>query len=168
MVIQVLGFDPGIKISGYGLVKRNEENKLVSTAYGVIRNSSPDSFPAYLGKVYRELKRVLKEFELQSLAVEEPFLAKNPNIALKIGQIAGVASIVGIEEGLEVNSYSTLQVKQAVVGYGQATKEQMQEMVKRLLFLEEIPQPDDAADALGVAICHLQCLDWKQKVAKHD
>lgn len=162
----VLGFDPGIKISGYGLVERDQKNRLIPIDYGIITNSSEDYFPVYLEKIYNELTNIVGRFKPDSFAIEEPFLAKNPSIALKVGQVVGVVTLVGIKRGLKIFTYSTLQVKQAIVGYGRAEKSQVQEMARMLLSLKEKLHPDDIADALGVAICCLQCIDWEDKVKR--
>ena len=160
----VFGVDPGIQITGYGLVKKDEENRFISVDQGIIKNSFKENFPLYLEKIYNESVRIIEEFKPDTLAIEEPFLAKNPRIALKMGQIEGVATLAGIHKGLEVYTYSTLQVKQAIVGYGRAEKYQVQEMIRVFLSLEEIPRPDDVADALGVAICRLQSMDWEDAI----
>ena len=160
----VFGVDPGVQITGYGLVKKDEENRFVPVGQGIIKNSFKENFPLYLQKIYNKSVRIIEEFNPDTLAIEEPFLAKNPRIALKMGQIEGVVTLAGIHKGLEVYTYSTLQVKQAIVGYGRAEKSQVQEMVRIFLSLEEIPRPDDVADALGVAICRLQSMDWEDAI----
>jgi crossover junction endodeoxyribonuclease RuvC len=162
----VLGFDPGIKVSGYGMVKKGAGEKLIAVDYGIIKNSSPDSFPLYLEKVYDRVVQIMRKFKPDSLAIEEPFIAKNPNVGLKIGQIVGVVSLAGIKEGIEVFGYSTLEIKQAVTGYGHAEKVQMQDMVKRLLLLEKDIGRYDMSDALGAAICRINSTDWENKISK--
>ena len=164
MSSSVLGFDPGIKVSGYGIVKKDQRKELIAVDYGIIENSSPDSFPLYLEKVYDKVVQIMRKFKPSSLAVEEPFIAKNPNVGLKIGQIVGVVSLAGIKEGLGVFGYSTLEIKQAVTGYGWAEKQQMQDMVKRLLSLEKDLGRYDVSDALGAAICCMNSMDWENKI----
>lgn len=152
--MRVLGIDPGIAVTGYGIVEE-KSRKLVLIGWGTINNSSQVSFSQRLGQLFQRVNDLIKDYKPEALSVEEPFLAKNPHMALRIGQARGVAILAGINAGLEVADYTPLQVKQAVVGYGRAEKEQVQEMVKILLGLEKIPRPDHAADALGLAICHL-------------
>lgn len=164
MSVSVLGFDPGIKVSGYGIVKKGQGKELIAVDYGIIKNSSPDSFPLYLEKIHDSVVQIMKKFKPCSFAIEEPFVAKNPHISLKIGQVFGVVSLVGIKEGLEVFSYSTLEIKQAVTGYGWAEKNQVQDMVKRLLSLDKDLGRYDVSDALGAAICCMHSRDWENKV----
>lgn len=158
--MRVLGIDPGITVTGYGIVEE-KSRKLVLIGWGTINTSSQVSFSQRLGQLFQRVNDLIKDYKPEALSVEEPFLAKNPRMALRIGQARGVAILAGINVGLEVADYTPLQVKQAVVGYGRAEKEQMQEMVKILLGLEKIPRPDHAADALGLAICHLHTRNLK-------
>ena len=152
--MRVLGIDPGTAVTGYGVVEEVDRSlKLIAS--GSITTSSKLPFSERLGKLFQGINELINNFKPDSIAVEGPFLAKNAKMALRIGQARGVAVLAGVQAKLEVASYTPLQVKQAIVGYGRAEKEQMQEMVKRLLGLDEIPRPDDAADALGLAICHL-------------
>jgi len=156
--VRVLGIDPGTAVTGYGVVEE-KNRKLVPIAWGVIKTSSRLPFSQRLGLLFQKINALIKDYNPQALAVEEPFLAKNARMALRIGQARGVAVLAGVNASREVASYTPLEVKQAVVGYGRAEKEQVQEMVKRLLNVAEVPRPDHAADALGLAICHLHTLN---------
>lgn len=150
----VLGVDPGTAITGYGLVQE-AEGQLQAVAYGAITTPSDWALPQRLLKIYRDLTALIREYNPTEGAVEQLFFSRNVKTALAVGQARGVALLALAEGGLAVHEYTPLQVKQSVVGYGRAEKAQVQELVKLLLGLEVVPQPDDAADALAIAICHL-------------
>ena len=150
----VLGVDPGTAITGYGLVQE-AEGQLQAVAYGAITTPSDWTMPQRLLKIYRDLTALIREYNPTEGAVEQLFFSRNVKTALAVGQARGVALLALAEGGLPVHEYTPLQVKQSVVGYGRAEKAQVQELVKLLLGLEVVPQPDDAADALAIAICHL-------------
>jgi len=150
----VLGIDPGTAITGYGLVK-GEDDDLTLVAYGAITTSSDWPLPERLQRIHRELTAVIEDRQPTAVAVEELFFSKNVRTALSVGQARGVALLAAANAGLPIHEYTPLQVKQAIVGYGRATKDQVQQMVKMLLGLDSVPQPDDAADAIAVAICHI-------------
>ena len=150
----VLGIDPGTAITGYGLVK-GEDDDLSLVAYGAITTSSDWRLPERLQRIYRELTALIEEQQPTAVAVEELFFSKNVRTALSVGQARGVALLAAANAGLPIHEYTPLQVKQAITGYGRATKDQIQQMVRMLLALDSVPQPDDAADAIAVAICHI-------------
>ena len=150
----VLGIDPGTAITGYGLVK-GEDDDLTLVAYGAITTSSDWPLPERLQRIYRELTAVIEDQQPTAVAVEELFFSKNVRTALSVGQARGVALLAAANAGLSIHEYTPLQVKQAITGYGRATKDQVQQMVRMLLGLDSVPQPDDAADAIAVAICHI-------------
>jgi crossover junction endodeoxyribonuclease RuvC len=150
----VLGIDPGTAITGYGLVK-GEGDDLTLVAYGAITTSSDWLLPERLQRIYRELTALIEDQQPTAAAVEELFFSKNVRTALSVGQARGVALLAAANAGLPIHEYTPLQVKQAIAGYGRATKDQVQQMVKMLLALDSVPQPDDAADAIAVAICHI-------------
>jgi crossover junction endodeoxyribonuclease RuvC len=149
----ILGIDPGLAVLGYALVEK-QGNKFFVYEYGTIRTPASMDNVKRLHKIHDELTEIIVENEPQQMAVEELFFNKNVKTAIKVGQARGVILLAGIQSGLEVGEYTPLQVKQAVVGYGRASKNQVQQMVKSLLNLDELPTPDDAADALAVSICH--------------
>ena len=130
-------------------------NQLKALVSGVIRTASDEPTTARLQVIHRELQSLAAEWQPQEAAVEELFFSRNVRTAMSVGQARGVAMLALADAGLEVAEYTPLAIKQAVTGYGSADKAQMQAMVKMLLGLTEIPRPDDAADALAVAICHL-------------
>ena len=150
-----IGIDPGTAITGYGLVRELADGSLEVVDYGVIQTSADQTMPDRLVLLYQELKQIIDLHEPQSGAVEKLFFARNVRTALSVGQARGIALLALAESGVSVAEYSPNEIKQAVAGYGGAEKMQVQMMVQALLDLEEIPQPDDAADALAVAICHL-------------
>lgn len=153
--MRVLGIDPGTAVLGYGVVEEGGDRSLKLVAAGVIKTSAELTFPERLHHIFHEVTGLIKEQRPDSMAVEEPFLAKNAKMALQMGKALGVVMVAGVNAGLEVTGYSPLEMKQAVVGYGRAEKKQVQEMIKVILHLNEIPRLSDAADALGIAICHL-------------
>jgi len=150
----VLGIDPGTAITGYGLVK-GEDDDLSLVAYGAITTSSDWPLPERLQRIYRELTALIEDQQPTAVAVEELFFSKNVRTALSVGQARGVALLAAANARLPIHEYTPLQVKQAITGYGRATKDQVQQMVRMLLDLDSVPQPDDAADAIAVAICHI-------------
>jgi len=150
--MRILGIDPGSRATGYGLIEQ-QGNRLIHLDNGAIFTRSSDELPLRLQNIYRELNLLIAKFSPDAVAVEQVFMAKNPASALKLGHARGVALLAGINAELPVAEYSALQVKGAVVGYGRASKAQVQQMTKTLLNLPEIAQ-EDAADALAVAICH--------------
>jgi len=150
----VLGIDPGLASTGYGLVaSKNQCLSLVS--YGVLETSPKLSLGNRLQRLYHELSGIIEQDHPEAVSVEELFFSRNVRTAMIVGQARGVVLLAAAEAGLPLFEYTPLQVKDAVVGYGRATKAQVQEMVRLLLGLDCRPRPDDAADALAVAICHI-------------
>lgn len=151
----VLGIDPGTATTGYGLVQQRDGRQVKLVDYGVIRTSSDRPMAERLKKLYHDLDDIIAEYRPDEAAVEELFFSRNVTTALTVGQARGVAMLAAAEAGLPVHEYKPAEIKQAVVGYGNASKEQVQEMVRVLLGIDKIPRPDDAADAVAVAICHI-------------
>jgi crossover junction endodeoxyribonuclease RuvC len=151
----VVGIDPGTATTGYGFVVEKADGGLKAIDYGVIVTSADLAPHRRLLQIYQELKELLLFHRPESGAVEKLFFQRNVSTAIAVGQARGVALLALAEIGLDAGEYSPLEVKQAVVGYGGADKNQVQQMVRAILGLENIPRPDDAADALAVAICHL-------------
>jgi crossover junction endodeoxyribonuclease RuvC len=151
----VIGIDPGTAVTGYGLVQDDEHGGLVLVDYGVITTPSNLPMPERLLQLYQRLRELLSCYSPESGAVEKLFLQRNVRTAISVGQGRGIALLGLAEARIPVVEYTPLEIKQAVTGYGRADKMQVQQMVKFLLRLSEIPKPDDAADALAVAICHL-------------
>lgn len=149
----ILGIDPGIAILGFGLVKY-EANRFTVIDYGAITTDSGIPMSSRLTIIYNGLVNIIEKYKPDAYAVEELFFNKNIKTALTVGHARGVAVLAGSKSGVQVYEYTPLQVKQALVGYGRADKNQIQQMVKVILNLREIPKPDDVADALAVAICH--------------
>ncbi len=150
-----LGIDPGTATTGYGLVRLTRDGELVPVSYGVISTLKDATASARLEMLYTQLKKLLKEHRPETTAVEKLFFARNVTTGIAVGQARGVVLLALQQAGLEVFEYTPKEVKQAVAGYGNAEKRQVQEMVRALLQLDSIPKPDDAADALAIAITHL-------------
>jgi crossover junction endodeoxyribonuclease RuvC len=151
----VLGIDPGTATTGYGLVRDRADGSLESITYGTLQ--TPAGLPAHqrLSLLFHQLNDLLLLHRPDEVAVEKLFFQRNVSTAIGVGQARGVVLLAISEAGLEMAEYTPNEVKQAVTGYGSAGKKQVQEMVRVLLVLPEIPKPDDAADALAIAICHL-------------
>lgn len=149
----ILGIDPGTATTGYGVIEHSG-NKHKLLEYGVISSSSKDELAARLYMIYSGICRIIDQYRPDHLAVEELFFNKNTKTALAVGHARGVIFLAGQIKRVPIFEYTPLQVKQAVVGYGRAEKQQVQYMVKIMLNLESIPKPDDAADALAIAVCH--------------
>src|SRR6266498_5990833 len=150
-----LGIDPGTATTGYGLVRLESDGSLVAVKYGVILTPKESTAPARLVMLYDELRGLLREEKPDTAAVEKLFFSRNVTTALAVGQARGVVMLCLQQAGIETFEYTPKEVKQAVAGYGSAEKRQVQEMVRALLQLDSIPKPDDAADALAIAITHL-------------
>lgn len=161
----VLGIDPGMAILGYGLVKE-DGHSLKVIDYGVINTPSDMDTPHRLVAIFDAVCQLIDRYAPQAVAVEELFFNKNVKTALAIGHARGVAVLAAALKGLEVYEYTPLQVKQAVAGYGRATKQQVQQMVRMLLNLPSIPRPDDAADALAVSICHIHSVGLNDRMKR--
>ena len=150
----VLGIDPGTATTGYGLV-REDDGTLTLVNCGVITTPSGQPLHQRLQAIYRGLTEVIGRHQPQAGAVEELFFSRNVRTALSVGHARGVALLALADAGLPLYEYKPLEVKQAVAGYGGADKRQVQEMVRMLLNLDQVPRPDDAADAVAVAVCHI-------------
>ena len=152
----VIGIDPGTETTGYGIVSENDAGDLTPVCFGVIKTSKEKSPAQRLQKIYKELNEILLLNSPVSGAVEKLFFQRNVSTAIAVGQARGVILLALCDSNIDIEEYTPNEVKQSVTGYGNADKKQVQEMVKILLGLEVIPKPDDAADALAVAICHLR------------
>lgn len=149
----ILGIDPGTAITGYGLIEHiGSKHRLIE--YGVIKSKGIEELAVRLNEIYLGISHIIDEYKPDHMAVEELFFNKNTKTALAVGHARGVIILAGHMKGLPIFEYTPLQVKQSVVGYGRAEKQQVQYMVKTILNLGIIPKPDDAADALAIAICH--------------
>ena len=151
--MRILGIDPGSEKTGYGLIE-SDGTRHSSIIFGAIRTSSRKPFHQRLLQIYSQLTDLLASRDIHAVAVEGVFHAANVQSALKLGHARGVALLFAAQRGLPVFEYSPLEIKSALVGYGRAEKSQIQMMVRLLLELPEVPTPEDAADALAVAICH--------------
>ncbi len=151
--MRILGIDPGSDITGYGLIE-SDGSSHSAILFGAIRTSPRRAFHERLLQIYTQLMEILSREEIHAVAVENVFYSANVQSALRLGHARGVALLVAAQKGLPVFEYSPLEIKSAIVGYGRAEKSQVQMMVRHLLGLPETPTPDDAADALAVAICH--------------
>jgi crossover junction endodeoxyribonuclease RuvC len=149
----ILGVDPGIAITGYGVLHK-EGQKLAALDYGVIRTPPNEEPPDRLLAIYEQLNRLFDLHQPDHLVTERLFFAKNETTAFGVGRTIGVVLLTAAQRGVAWTEYTPMQVKQAVVGYGGAEKHQVQFMIQRLLNLPGPPRPDDAADALAIAICH--------------
>lgn len=148
----ILGLDPGFRDTGFGIIEKNGNN-LKHIAHGSIQTSPKDFFPIRLQKLHQELKALIDLYQPHRIAIERLFFAQNAKTALEVGEARGVLLLTAVQEKKEIIEFTPLQVKLAVSGYGKADKKQIQQMVKILLKLDSIPKPDDAADALAIAIC---------------
>ena len=162
--MRVFGIDPGSERTGYGCVETDgSHHRLVGC--GAVVASPRSGFPAQLQTIHDGLRVLLAECRPDCVAVESLFHAVNVRSALKLGHARGVAILAAVQGGYQVFEYSPAEIKRAVVGYGRAEKHQVQEMVRVLLGLSEVPAPNDAADALAVAICHVHALPASPEVA---
>jgi crossover junction endodeoxyribonuclease RuvC len=161
----VLGVDAGSLSTGYGVVEA-VGNRHRALDYGAIRNVPERTHPERLARIHARLLEVIDRYGPAVLALEEAFVARNAQSALKLGQVRGAVMVAAIGRGLEVMEFSPAEVKAAVTGHGRAEKAQVQLMVKALLGLTRVPEPHDAADALAVAICALGSAAWRRKVGR--
>jgi crossover junction endodeoxyribonuclease RuvC len=152
--MRVLGVDCGGEFTGYGVVE-GDGRTLVCLTTGAIRLSPREALELRLKKVFDGLSALIAEYQPEVVAIEDVFYSVNAKSALKLGHVRGVAMMSAAQHGLSVVAYAPLAIKSAVVGYGRAEKSQVQVMVARLLHLDIIPEPADAADALAIAICHI-------------
>ena len=157
----VIGLDPGIATTGYGIVKEEKDGSLTLLDYGVIETASELNTPERLLELFEKLNQIMSLHNPKMGAVEKLFFQKNVRTAIVVGQARGVILLSLAKSKIPVEEYTPLEVKQSVAGYGGADKNQVQQMVRVLLGLSDIPKPDDAADALAVAITHLHNIKFK-------
>lgn len=158
----ILGIDPGTAITGYGVLE-SEGGRLRMLANGCVFTAKELPMPARLALLGEGLEKIIRQYAPEALAIEELFFFKNQTTVISVAQARGVALYVGERCGVEIHEYTPLQVKQAVTGYGRADKQQVQNMVKNILKLKEVPKPDDAADALAVAVCCASSINFEKK-----
>ena len=162
--MRVLGIDPGSQTTGWGVVE-GDGRRYSLVAFGSVRVPSSLAFSARLLRISNGLEEVIAQHRPDACALEDAFLATNVKVSMKLGQVRGVVLLVAERAGLEIHEYSPRLIKQTVVGYGNAEKHQVQEMVRLLLKLKIVPSPHDAADALAVAICHFHHAQFRERIA---
>jgi crossover junction endodeoxyribonuclease RuvC len=166
-MMKILGVDPGTIVMGYGVIL-SEGDKIELISYGAIKTKGHTAISDRLSLLYRELNKVIAKYKPDVVAIEQPFVAKNVSSALAVGRAQAVAILAAANSLLPSFEYTPSQVKQRVSNYGASSKEQIQEMVRLQLGLSIIPEPSDAADALAVALCHLQEVHLNQLLAESD
>ena len=152
----ILGFDPGLATLGYGVIKKEYRRPLEMLDYGIISTPKDENLAVRLCMLEQGIKQVIDKFKPSEIAIEELFFAKNVKTAISVAHARGVLLLTANKECGRIFEYTPLQIKQALTGYGRADKNQIQQMVKTYLGLKAVPKPDDAADALAVALCHAQ------------
>jgi crossover junction endodeoxyribonuclease RuvC len=161
--MRVLGIDPGSETLGWGIVEGSGlQYSLVD--FGTVKSSPRQKFSKRLLKAYLGVEEVIGRFQPDVLSIEEAFYAVNVGVALKLGQVRGAVLVLAEQRGLDIAEYSPRLIKQTVVGYGNAEKHQVQEMVRLLLKMRTVPAPHDAADALAIAICHFHHAGMQSKI----
>jgi crossover junction endodeoxyribonuclease RuvC len=164
MATRVLGIDPGSLVTGFGVVEQ-DANRLAALTWGTVRTSAKQTLSERLKQIYAGLSEPLQTWQPEAVSVERVFVADNPKSALTLGHARGVALLAAAHADVDLVEYSALEIKMAVVGYGRASKPQVQQMVKNLLRLDDVPKPADAADALAAAICHLHTYSFRRRVS---
>ena len=162
--LRVMGIDPGTVVMGYGVIE-GEGDEIALVDYGALVSPERSPIGERLNYLYTGLLEIIQRHQPDTLVVEQPFVAKNARSALAIGRAQAVAILAAAGEGIPSHEYTPTQIKQRVANYGASSKEQVQEMVKLQLGLAEVPQPNDAADALAVAICHLREIHMNRLLA---
>ncbi|BAL99295.1 MULTISPECIES: crossover junction endodeoxyribonuclease RuvC [Caldilinea] len=158
----VLGIDPGTATTGYGVVGETAQGEFVLLACGVFRTPADAPMHLRLLELFRDTQALLEEFKPDEVAVEKLFFGRNVTTAIAVGQARGAVLVAAALAGIPVVEYTPAEVKQAVTGYGNADKQQVQQMVAHLLHLDKPPTPDDAADGIAIAICHLQTIHYNR------
>lgn len=153
--MKILGIDPGTIVMGYGVID-SEDDEVTMVDFGVIAIPERTPIGERLSQMYHGLLEIIQHHQPDAVAVEQPFIAKNARTALAIGRAQAIALLAAANKGIPTHEYTPARIKQRVANYGGSTKEQIQEMVRLQLGLAEVPRPNDAADALAVAICHVQ------------
>lgn len=149
----IIGIDPGYAIVGWGVIDHTG-NRFVTIDYGAVTTPAGMSFPERLKRISDETELIIKKYKPEAMAIEKLFFTTNQKTAIDVAQARGVILLSAVRHNVDIYEYTPLQVKQAVVGYGKAIKSQVMDMTKRILNLNEVPKPDDTADALAIAICH--------------
>ncbi len=163
--MRVLGIDPGSETTGWGVVEGDSNGQRYHLVeFGAVKLSTSATFSSRLLKISRALEEIIDRLHPDACAIEEAFYSVNPKVILKLGQVRGVALLAAEKAALEIGEYAPRLVKQTVAGYGNAEKQQVQQMVRVLLSLTTIPEPNDAADALAVAICHFHHANMSQRL----
>lgn len=162
----ILGIDPGTATVGFGFVEVAEGQPARAVTYGVIQTDKAMAMPDRLGVIYDDMSELLGELVPDVMVVEELFFFRNTNTAIPVAQARGVILLTASQAGVPVASYTPMQIKQTVTGYGRADKKEVQEAIRDLLGLESIPRPDDAADALSLALTHWQFLEGQGEIPR--
>ena len=152
----IVGFDPGLATLGYGVISTDKRNKPQMIDYGIVSTPKEENLAVRLTLIEKGVKQIIEKFKPDEIAIEELFFAKNVTTGINVAHARGVTLLTAVKECGKIFEYTPLQIKQALTGYGRAEKHQIQSMVKTMLGLKGIPRPDDAADALAVALCHAQ------------
>ncbi len=151
--MRIIGIDPGYAIVGYGVLDYDKA-KFSVVNYGAVTTAAGTSFDRRLLEIYGDMCTILDMFKPDCMSIERLYFTSNKTTGIDVAQARGIILLAAVQRGIEIFEYTPLQVKQAVVGYGRAEKRQVQEMVKNILNLKEVPKPDDTADAVALAICH--------------
>ena len=157
----VLGIDPGTATTGYGAVAQQTDGTFLLLACGVIRTKPDKEMHVRLLELFNDMRALLREFEPDEVAVEKLFFGRNVTTAITVGQARGVILLAAAQSGARVAEYTPAEIKQAITGYGNADKRQIQQMVQQTLDLPHPPHPDDAADGVAIAVCHLQATQYQ-------
>ena len=158
--MRILGIDPGVATVGFGVIENSSEDKHKVLDYGCITTKAGLPFSVRLQQIHRDLKIIMNKWQPAEIAIEEIFFSKNVKTGIKVAQARGAMMQQVLLEKRKVAEYKPQEIKEAVCGYGRADKKQLQKMVQLILEMEETPKPDDAADALAIAICHANNLRW--------
>jgi crossover junction endodeoxyribonuclease RuvC len=153
--MKILGIDPGTQVMGWGVVE-TDGSDVSMLSYGAIKVPDKLQAAAKLNLLYTELQKIIRKYQPDNVAVEQPFVAKNIHSAFMVGRAQAIALLAAASKDIPAYEYTPAQVKQQVANYGNSSKEQIQEMVRIQLNLNEVPEPNDAADALAIALCHAQ------------
>ena len=164
--MRILGVDPGTRVMGYGVIESGEDEAVLVDC-GALTSPLRSPIGERLSFLYNKLLEIILHYQPDAVAVEQPFVAKNVRSALAIGRAQAVAMLAAANIGIPTYEYTPAQIKQRVTNYGASSKEQIQEMVRLQLGLSQVPQPNDAADALAVALCHLREIHLSNLLAKH-